>query len=113
ELDLEATLDPPARLDVLREVHVQRLCELRPLLERALRVGAAGQHEEAVRIAVQHVEAGRLEPPLRPERELAAHPGDRIRERGIRESARGRSEEHTSELQSRENLVCRLLLEKK
>src|SRR5690606_41707810 len=30
----------------------------------------------------------------------------------IREHAR-RSEEHTSELQSRENLVCRLLLEKK
>src|SRR4249919_813217 len=28
-------------------------------------------------------------------------------------AARGRSEEHTSELQSRENLVCRLLLEKK
>src|SRR5690606_41352664 len=27
--------------------------------------------------------------------------------------ARSRSEEHTSELQSRENLVCRLLLEKK
>src|SRR5690606_18338317 len=29
------------------------------------------------------------------------------------EVARARSEEHTSELQSRENLVCRLLLEKK
>src|SRR5436309_15630738 len=28
-------------------------------------------------------------------------------------TARERSEEHTSELQSRENLVCRLLLEKK
>src|SRR5690606_41335394 len=28
-------------------------------------------------------------------------------------TARPRSEEHTSELQSRENLVCRLLLEKK
>src|SRR5690606_40324946 len=28
-------------------------------------------------------------------------------------SSRNRSEEHTSELQSRENLVCRLLLEKK
>src|SRR5436309_14859056 len=28
-------------------------------------------------------------------------------------TARYRSEEHTSELQSRENLVCRLLLEKK
>src|SRR5690606_39894530 len=44
--------------------------------------------------------------------------------KGIREAAmeviwlgatsiRSRSEEHTSELQSRENLVCRLLLEKK
>src|SRR5690606_10002604 len=33
----------------------------------------------------------------------------------VAEEARGalRSEEHTSELQSRENLVCRLLLEKK
>src|SRR5436309_4376182 len=30
-----------------------------------------------------------------------------------RHSKRSRSEEHTSELQSRENLVCRLLLEKK
>src|SRR5690606_40810427 len=34
--------------------------------------------------------------------------------RGITlEDAEVRSEEHTSELQSRENLVCRLLLEKK
>src|SRR5690606_41967678 len=31
----------------------------------------------------------------------------------LRQPGRGRSEEHTSELQSRENLVCRLLLEKK
>src|SRR5690606_42147326 len=33
--------------------------------------------------------------------------------RGLLEQPGGRSEEHTSELQSRENLVCRLLLEKK
>src|SRR6266513_5256809 len=32
---------------------------------------------------------------------------------GARSSRRGRSEEHTSELQSRFDLVCRLLLEKK
>src|SRR5690606_40013646 len=32
---------------------------------------------------------------------------------GIRPTTVVRSEEHTSELQSRENLVCRLLLEKK
>src|SRR5690606_40890344 len=31
----------------------------------------------------------------------------------IRDTPAARSEEHTSELQSRENLVCRLLLEKK
>src|SRR5690606_41229169 len=31
----------------------------------------------------------------------------------LRMRARVRSEEHTSEIQSRENLVCRLLLEKK
>src|SRR5206468_10602907 len=32
---------------------------------------------------------------------------------GIPEPGRGRSEEHTSELQSRSEIVCRLLLEKK
>src|SRR5690606_41613730 len=32
---------------------------------------------------------------------------------GLRTELDDRSEEHTSELQSRENLVCRLLLEKK
>src|SRR5258707_15298137 len=39
-------------------------------------------------------------------------PGDRRAEGGSRRGAR-RSEEHTSELQSRQYLVCRLLLEKK
>src|SRR5690606_41932705 len=43
------------------------------------------------------------------ERDLVHHRGSR---RCVR-SMPGRSEEHTSELQSRENLVCRLLLEKK
>src|SRR3712207_7740163 len=33
--------------------------------------------------------------------------------RGVREGVGERSEEHTSELQSRQYLVCRLLLEKK
>src|SRR3712207_8476140 len=35
------------------------------------------------------------------------------RHRGSRGRAQSRSEEHTSELQSRQYLVCRLLLEKK
>src|SRR5688500_19249151 len=38
---------------------------------------------------------------------------DEVRPAVVVEVARGRSEEHTSELQSPCNLVCRLLLEKK
>src|SRR5690606_39673585 len=57
----------------------------------------ADQARYRVRLHVLgHVEAHQLDPEL--QRKLA---GDL------------RSEEHTSELQSRENLVCRLLLEKK
>src|SRR2546421_8366194 len=53
------------------------------------------------------------------ERTRREHPGQRLhsRERGGRRGRlrrrAGRSEEHTSELQSRSDLVCRLLLEKK
>src|SRR5690606_40125965 len=39
--------------------------------------------------------------------------GTPLREASIGQRTSTRSEEHTSELQSRENLVCRLLLEKK
>src|SRR5690606_42017805 len=39
--------------------------------------------------------------------------GPRIPKISPRSTVRLRSEEHTSELQSRENLVCRLLLEKR
>src|SRR3712207_8074178 len=51
--------------------------------------------------------------PLCPSRRPArsrGHPGRRLPGRG---RDRSRSEEHTSELQSRQYLVCRLLLEKK
>src|SRR5690606_42061590 len=46
---------------------------------------------------------------------LQERDGGQVRRAGDGEQAQlvGRSEEHTSELQSRENLVCRLLLEKK
>src|SRR5690606_40726227 len=40
-------------------------------------------------------------------------PLDRRHLNDLQAERHGRSEEHTSELQSRENLVCRLLLEKK
>src|SRR5215475_16120668 len=57
--------------------------------------------------------------PARPRQcPLPQHAGPRVPEPGAGGGRSGRdpdrrSEEHTSELQSRENLVCRLLLEKK
>src|SRR5260370_32405401 len=49
-----------------------------------------------------------------PEQSRIGHPERRHREdNGESQSDRVRSEEHTSELQSHLNLVCRLLLEKK
>src|SRR5439155_3715486 len=43
----------------------------------------------------------------------AERPGDAFADPGAGTRDQGRSEEHTSELQSRGHLVCRLLLEKK
>src|SRR3712207_9141639 len=51
-----------------------------------------------------------VRPPLVPGDALRRRPAGR---RGAVPRAPGRSEEHTSELQSRQYLVCRLLLEKK
>src|SRR3712207_8737335 len=69
----------------------------------------------------QSVRGGR--PPARTSRQTAAgrrHGGrslktqqHAVRERARDRQTRSRSEEHTSELQSRQYLVCRLLLEKK
>src|SRR2546430_11259149 len=44
---------------------------------------------------------------------LGCSQGNRGRKRGHKPRENDRSEEHTSELQSQSNLVCRLLLEKK
>src|SRR3712207_8610749 len=53
---------------------------------------------------------GPAQPVPRVVRPRHGRPDDRRRRRRDR---RGRSEEHTSELQSRQYIVCRLLLEKK
>src|SRR3982750_4990046 len=44
---------------------------------------------------------------------LVDHLIEQFRDRGLLDASSRRSEEHTSELQSRSDLVCRLLLEKK
>src|SRR5690606_38107687 len=63
--------------------------------------------------AGRHVRTHALEMNVTDARAMTTGNGQRI-DAGKREmSGIERSEEHTSELQSRENLVCRLLLEKK
>src|SRR2546430_4182089 len=52
-------------------------------------------------------------PISRRQRSTTAAPGRVSSAPSIRPTPRTRSEEHTSELQSQSNLVCRLLLEKK
>src|SRR5690349_22685821 len=66
---------------------------------------------DALPICARRRAAGRFhQRPRRPGGEGVARAGAHHR---AREPQGGRSEEHTSELQSRRDLVCRLLLEKK
>src|SRR3712207_7743547 len=65
------------------------------------------------RIPVEELEGeGGATPDLHVAQRIAQPPGERLfGDAGL--ARLGRSEEHTSELQSRQYLVCRLLLEKK
>src|SRR3712207_6967739 len=71
--------------------------------------GVAGRHVVLAQFRpVGGAQAGRVGEVLEGERDA----GERKR-RPLLQAALDRSEEHTSELQSRQYLVCRLLLEKK
>src|SRR5947209_14854816 len=67
------------------------------------------REERAVTVEDGEMAAADLDDPAFARRQLA----DLGDANGGRHAARSRSEEHTSELQSRQYLVCRLLLEKK
>src|SRR2546430_11953922 len=86
-----------------------------PLFRSALRVGEGGIDHPADR-GVEHLAVGpylleRLAVPGRPH-EAAAFLLLQQHVPAVEKVERVRSEEHTSELQSQSNLVCRLLLEK-
>src|SRR5690606_40386379 len=88
--------------------------EFYPLsLHDALPISPLGHRGAPQRERGQHGQhRHRREPPEIAAFEPARH-HPRIEERQPGADQPHRSEEHTSELQSRENLVCRLLLEKK
>src|SRR5690606_41494285 len=69
-------------------------------------------HHGADGLSADALRPGRLDNPIPDTIRGHALPGRIVAADGPRQCGR-RSEEHTSELQSRENLVCRLLLEKK
>src|SRR3712207_7717588 len=64
-------------------------------------------------VRTRHHRPGLMPRRTRLDAELVRRGLARSREHAVALIAEGRSEEHTSELQSRQYLVCRLLLEKK
>src|SRR2546426_852148 len=118
-------ISTPPRMSFLPSPSAKR-CESYPIPTRMSGLENADREESGVlgvvdpdarhRYAARHLRGGeqRVEPVQRPAREWHADHRE-IGDRGgeSRERRRQRSEEHTSELQSPCNLVCRLLLEKK
>src|SRR5205085_4723568 len=84
------------------EIYTLSLHDALPILGG--RVGLDARRLDGERARASSIRVGVGAPPCRTPRRTQLH-GPRMR--------RGRSEEHTSELQSQSNLVCRLLLEKK
>src|SRR5690606_41234044 len=98
---------PPADPPPL-SLHAALPISLRPLLGRVRTHRLPAFRDRLLPAAgILHRQAHRL---LRRRRAGRAQDGARL---SAAKDVVGRSEEHTSELQSRENLVCRLLLEKK
>src|SRR5690606_41289989 len=83
-----------------------------PQDEHAAAVTVPQSHQPVVEVALvgdRHAASAPGTPQQRPRRVEDRHPQDDERqEQGCEEEEGLRSEEHTSELQSRENLVCRL-----
>src|SRR5699024_11467970 len=100
-------------LELIRSV---QLASARSLTDRASDYGSEGWGFESLRArteispppAMTHRGEGLFRAPASPARRAARHQAQ-----PSRGPPPGRSEEHTSELQSRFDLVCRLLLEKK
>src|SRR5690606_40464354 len=88
------------------QTHTLSLHDALPILATLKDLPAKRETTAHVRAAMALIEAGATSAGSRKAKPPPELPDDLA-------AAMRRSEEHTSELQSRENLVCRLLLEKK
>src|SRR3712207_8290179 len=93
------------------EIYTLPLHDALPIFQRR---PLAGEQRPRVTVHPHHERTGVAPLPLRPtlDRALRVQPPEH-RLGGVESRDDPRSEEHTSELQSRQYLVCRLLLEKK
>src|SRR5690606_40788267 len=80
--------------------------------DRGVRGGGRGNRRESLIVAIEGAGTLRTDATQYKVGDLCLHPGAfQLVAEVLIDGDEGRSEEHTSELQSRENLVCRLLLE--
>src|SRR5690606_42091879 len=100
------SLTPPSHLDTLSLHDALPICQTRrfAFMNRWYKVKKA-------ELFARRIDAERAE--LRIGKLRLVVPAKLLSDGGLQCETKVRSEEHTSELQSRENLVCRLLLEKK
>src|SRR5256885_5539393 len=99
---------PPPEIYTLSLPDALPICRNR--IPRVRRDGRLQLHPPP-QVGRRKAEAQQVQPP--PPQAHAAHGKEKVASRSRRRSSSVRSEEHTSELQSPCNLVCRLLLEKK
>src|SRR5690606_41650026 len=94
------------------EIYPRSLHDALPIYRRI--IGEAGRGAAAAGVAgAFHLQGGVVDAEARLQRLRGLVDEGVVVARPRTHEVDGRSEEHTSELQSRENLVCRLLLEKK
>src|SRR5690606_41415527 len=95
------------------EIYTLSLHDALPIFRQFVRRGGENRQAAAIECLERHALAGGRAPVIDVDQQriLPARHGQPDFAQQLR--VEQRSEEHTSELQSRENLVCRLLLEKK
>src|SRR3712207_8043048 len=95
------------------DIEIARSCNMRPIEDVAADLGVGGNDLERYGKYIAKVPTTLINPDKIKHSNLILVTAMSPTKAGIGKTTVCRSEEHTSELQSRQYLVCRLLLEKK